>query len=326
MLRSLSALLPGRLAGVSIAIAFSAALAGAAQNQPACPPEAKPPSPAQISEGMRTARDRGFLFRITKAEQTSYLYGTVHVGRMEWVFPGPEVQAALRSAEIVALEVDVLDPDLVSRLQEGMALKPDHALPEALNSRLRAQLKAACLPEHLLTTTSPEMVATTLTMMSARGSGLDPSYAVDAVYAGLARRLKKPVSSLETPELQLKLLLGRTPQETQAAVESALTDLESGASAPMMIHMAQVWADGRLGELENYEAWCGCLETEADRIMMRRLLDDRNPGLAKSIDAIHASGTPVFAAVGSLHMVGPLGLPALLAARGYKVERVNFKP
>jgi len=59
---------------------------------------------------------------------------------------------------------------------------------------------------------------------------------------------------------------------------------------------------------------------------MRRMLDERNPGLANGIDAIHASGKTVFAAVGSLHMIGKLGLPALLSERGYKVERVDFKP
>jgi uncharacterized protein YbaP (TraB family) len=94
----------------------------------------------------------------------------------------------------------------------------------------------------------------------------------------------------------------------------------------MLKHMAEVWADGRLGELENYEKWCECVETETDRAMMRRMLDERNPGLAGGIDAIHASGRSVFAAVGSLHMIGDQGLPALLARRGYRVERVDFKP
>ena len=57
---------------------------------------------------------------------------------------------------------------------------------------------------------------------------------------------------------------------------------------------------------------------------MKRLLDDRNPALAERIDALHAGGAPVFAAVGSLHMTGPLGLPALLAQRGFTVERVEY--
>ena len=242
------------------------------------------------------------------------------------MFPGPEVLRAARASDVIALELDVLDPDIVERLQAGMARRPDRALPEALRMRLRAQLKAACLPEQLLDQAAPEMVATTLTMMAGRAEGLDPAYAVDAVYASMARELGKPVLSLETPELQLKLLLGGTEAESQAAIESGLGELESGKASPMLIRMAQVWADGRLGEMERYEKWCECLETESDRVMMRRMLDERNPGLATSIDAIHASGKSVFAGVGSLHMIGRLGLPALLAERGYKVERVDFKP
>ena len=302
-----------------------ASLTGAAQAPATCPPEARQPSAAQVEEG-RTARDRGFLWRLTKDGRTSYLFGTVHVGKIQWMFPGPEVLRAIRSSDVVALELDILDADLTRRIQEGTALRPDRALPEALNQRLKAQLKAACLPEELLSRTDPEMVATTLTVMAARREGLDPAYAVDAVYAGMARGLKKPVSSLETPELQLKLLLGGTVAESQEAVESALEELESGKASPMLVRTAQVWADGRLDELENYEKWCECLKTQTDRLMMRRMLDERNPGLANGIDAIHASGSSVFAAVGSLHMIGKRGLPALLAKRGYQVERVDFKP
>ena len=59
---------------------------------------------------------------------------------------------------------------------------------------------------------------------------------------------------------------------------------------------------------------------------MARLLDARNPALAEGIDALHASGRRVFAAVGALHFIGPLGLTALLGQRGYRVERVAYRP
>lgn len=310
----------------ALLVALSQDVASAVGPSPTCPPEAQPPSPAQMEEGMKNARDRGFLWRATRDGRTSYLYGTIHVGRMEWMFPGPEVMGAVRASDVVALELDVLDPALARRLQQGMALKPGHDLPESLKERLRAQLKAACLPETLLATMSPEMVATTISVMSARRDGLDPSYGIDMMYAGLARGQGKPVASLETPDLQLGLLLGQTPSEVVAAVESALADIEKGKASPLVARMARMWANSLLGELEGYERWCECLDTPEERTMMKRLLDERNPGLARNIDTLHAEGRRVFAAVGSLHMVGPLGLPALLEKRGYKVERVDFKP
>ena len=48
----------------------------------------------------------------------------------------------------------------------------------------------------------------------------------------------------------------------------------------------------------------------------------RNRTLADRMDALHAQDGPAFVAVGSLHMVGAEGLPALLKARGFTVKRV----
>jgi uncharacterized protein len=310
----------------ALLVVLSGPFADAADTPRACPPEARLPTPDQIAEGTKGARDRGFLWRITRDERTSYLYGTIHVGRLEWLFPGPEVLAAVRSSDVVALELDVLDSEVNRRLRAGMVAKDGQSLPAPLRARLLAQVKAACLGEELLSTMSPVMVATTLTMMAGRNDGLDPAYAVDPVYATMARGLGKPVVSLESPELQLGLLLGGTREEVEAAVDGALEDLERGEAAPLVGRIASMWANGQLGELENYEKWCGCMDTEANRRTMRLLLDERNPGLAAGIDSMHRSGKRVFGAVGSLHMIGPRGLPALLSELGYRVERVNFKP
>ena len=43
--------------------------------------------------------------------------------------------------------------------------------------------------------------------------------------------------------------------------------------------------------------------------------------MADAIGRLHEN-VSVFAAVGALHMVGPQGLPTLLQAKGFKVQRV----
>lgn len=295
-----------------------------AQSPDACPPAAQAPTPEQVQAAMKSARDRGFLWRVRKDGRTSWLYGTVHIARSDWMAPGPALLDAMRASDIVALELDVMDPDILERLRSGMAARAGRPLAAALVDRMKAQLKAACLPEQLMGAMAPEMLATTLMVMSARREGLDPAYAIDALIAGLGRGLKKPVTSLETPEFQVSLLLARTPQEAQALVEQVLAELEHGRASPMLARIAQLWSDSRLDELERYEQWCQCVDTAEERALLRRLLDDRNPGLAERIDRLHAEGRRVFAAVGALHMIGPAGLPALLARRGYQVERIDF--
>jgi uncharacterized protein YbaP (TraB family) len=293
--------------------------------QDACPPTPQPLTREQTEAGVRDARDRGFMWRLVKDGRSSYLYGTVHIARRDWIFPGNTLVSAVRGSDVVALELDVLDPEVLRRMGEGIAPRPDRVLPPALAARLRAQLRAACLPEAMLDDVTPEMAAMTLTIKSARVDGLDPAYGIDAVVAGLAHGLKKSVVSLETPEQQLALLLAPTAREAQANVEQGLAELESGKSRAAMVRIAQVWADGRFDELFRYEQWCDCLNTDAERAAHKRLLDDRNPALADRIDALHRAGNKVFAAVGSLHMVGKMGLPLLLAQRGYQVERMEFR-
>ena len=129
--------------------------------------------------------------------------------------------------------------------------------------------------------------------------------------------------SLETAASQLAALLAQDDAEVQAIVQDALDDLEAGRPRETLRKSVQVWEAGDLAELNRYLEWCDCDKTERDRRLMKRVLDDRNPGLAQGIDALHAQGKRVFAAVGALHMIGPTGLPVLLAQRGYAVERLR---
>ena len=107
-------------------------------------------------------------------------------------------------------------------------------------------------------------------------------------------------------------------------VTASLDELDAGRSGPVLARLASAWADGNLAELEGYERWCDCLGSAAERAARKRLIDDRNPLLAQAFDELHAGGRSVFAAVGSLHMIGPGGLPSLLRQRGFAVEPIRF--
>lgn len=312
------------VAGAWIAVAAFLAPWGALAEPPACPPVAQPIDFDDAQVPSSPQPDRGFLWRISKGGRSSWLYGTIHVARLDWAFLGNRTYEAVRASDIVAVELDLTDRQLLDRIVELMKPRPDRTLDAASQQRLLAQLKAACLPESLMTVMSPEWVSVTLSALVSRHDGLDPAYAIDRSVALAARHLGKPVLSLETPELQAGALQASTAEEARERVKDALDALEADQVRPLMRRVARVWADGRLAELERYEDWCRCMDTERERIQMRRLLADRNPAMADRIDGLHAGGKRVFAAVGSLHMVGPAGLPALFRARGYEVELIDF--
>jgi uncharacterized protein YbaP (TraB family) len=323
------------LAAAGLALSLQA-LAQAPANAPApapapadCPPQASMPTAEERAKAAEWARDRGFLWRIHKDGRSSYLYGTIHLARRDWMFPGPQVGAALRASDVLALELDITDTALMQRLQQGLAAKPGEPgaqLPDDLARRLRAQLRAACAPAEMLAAMSPEMVGALLVMMSARRDGLDANYGIDPALAHLARREKKTVVSLETPELQLKLLRSQSATDLRESLEKMLADLEQDRARPLLLRVAEVWAEGQDDELERYREWCDCAHTELEQATLKAMLDDRNPAMAARIDALHSEGQTVFAAIGSLHLFGPQALPALMAQRGYRLERIAFKP
>jgi len=305
------------------AFVLASSAAGASPPAANCPPTAQPPSPEAVQAGLRNARDRGFLWRIVKDGRTSYLYGTVHVAKLDWVFPGPKTMQALNASDTVALELDLLDPALQRRMAEAIAARREPVLPAALTQRLQRQANAECIAPEMLAGLGPMLQIATLSSLIGRRDGIDPAYGIDLFIAGLAHAAKKNTVSLETPELQLDTLTNDPDAPLDALIESGLDELESGRARPLLNRLVRIWAEADDAELGRYESWCDCLKTDADRRAMRRMLDDRNPALAASIDALHTGGKQVFAAVGSLHMIGAQGLPALLAKRGYRVERIE---
>jgi len=301
--------------------AGAASAASAPSTDAACPPTPQPPTAEQIQAAQREARDRGFLWRISKQGRSSYLYGTLHVGKLPWVFGGPRLREALAATDTLALEIDVTDPELI-RNPPAAATAP-LKLPEPLRQRLSRQIVAACLPEQALQRLNPLMQAVTLTVLSARWEGLEAAYAQEVVLATAARAKSRPIIALESARAQMELLLvPGDPDKARHRLDQALEQLEQGRTRPLLQRMADDWSEGRLSDLEDYANWCECADTAEDRAFLRRLNDDRNAPMADRIDALHAQGKRLLVAVGALHMTGAQGLPRLMASRGYTVERL----
>lgn len=290
-------------------------LAATAPAQASCPP----PLPTQASTAPE--RDRGLLWRISRDGRTSYLFGTLHVGKPAWRRFGPQLSAALRATEVLALEIDPTDPELAAAMAE---LQPNGVLPAALQKRLDEAYARACMAPESLAALHPVLQATTLMVLDARWLGMDPSLAMEQLLVAQVRGNGRRVVSLETVAQQKAVLVPADPGEALSVLEQSLAQLEDKSSRRVLERLSQAWERGDLAALENHASWCECTHSEEDKAYMRKLNDERNPALADGIEALHRQGRRVFAAVGALHMTGAQALPLLLAQRGFKVERVRF--
>lgn len=310
-------MLPLMLAQVAHAQAGASGSGAATSPKVVCPP----PIPTQ-ADSAAAAKDRGLMWRATRDGRTVFLFGTLHVGKPQWRKLGPQVNAALRASDVLALEVDPSDPALIQAMAD---IRPPQALPDALQQRLARAFERACLASEALAALHPVLQATTLTVMEARWLGMDPSYALEQVLVAQGRSQGRRVVALESAASQVQALVPADEAEAQTLLEQSLQQLEDQSARRVLDKLAKAWDLGDVAALEAYESWCECAADEADRAMMRKLNDERNPPLADGIVALHQQGRRVFAAVGALHMTGPQSLPKLLELRGFKVERVVFK-
>lgn len=285
-----------------------------------CPPQPSPPSRELMQKAQQQAADRGFLWRISRDGRDSFLYGTIHAGRPEWFALGPRAGASLSRTGVLALEINMTDPAVLDALR-GPMQGPARSLPAELMRSLRSAWAAECLPAAALDQGAAEYHATLLAVAQAQRQGLFPLYGAESVLLMHSLRAQRPVVGLESVQTQLSALLARDDEEAATMVREMLAELQRPQAVRGLERLAQAWASRDLKDLEAYADWCDCLNTPTDREAFARLVGGRNPGMAEAIERLHAE-VSVFAAVGSLHMVGPQGLPALLESKGFKVSRV----
>lgn len=312
-----------RFVSLALAFAFMASAAVALAAPPAqgtCPPEPDPPNHELLQSAQQQATDRGFLWRISRDGRESYLYGSMHAGRSDWFALGPQTEASLSRAGVLALEINLTDSSVQEALRSAMQ-GPARPLPAAVRQSLRLAWVADCLPEAALAQGAVELHVMQLAVAQAQRLGLFTLYSAESMLLMHSMHAQRPVVGLESVQTQLSALMARNDEEAATMVNEMLAELQRPRSAHSLERLAKAWANRDLKDLEAYADWCDCLNTPQEREMYARLLEGRNPGLAVAIERLHGEGS-VFAAVGALHMVGPQGLPALIESKGFKLSRV----
>lgn len=292
----------------------------AAAETATCPPSAPLPGRELMLRAQTQAADRGLLWRVSRDGRDSFVYGSMHAGRPEWMALGPQTERALARTGVLALEVDVMDPAVQAALG-AVTDGPPRRLPDDVAQALRAAWQAECLPPQDLQTGATEFRAMQLAVAQAQREGLFTLYGAEAALLMRNLRAQRPVVGLETVQTQLDTLLARDADEAAAMVRDVLADWRHPRAGLLLQRLARAWAQGDLSDLEAYADWCECMDQASQRQAFERQVMGRNPGMVQAFERLHAN-VSVFAAVGALHVIGPHGLPALLRARGFAVSRV----
>lgn len=271
------------------------------------------------------AAERGALFKLSGSGHVMYLFGTIHVGLPEYFPLEPRIAGALAEASAVVLEIDPLaDPGAMAKIVATQTVRDATTgpMPAGLQSRLDKALRAAYIDPAMVTNLKPWVIASALTLNEFALQGGRVDYSVDLHLAKLAHERKIPVIELESVEAQFAMFNSLTPAQQWEFLDDTVGMIESGHEKDEVMQIVRAWSRADRAGLDAI-----AVEAEQDtsisgRFVQKVLLEERNGPMADKLVALLAKQDKVVAAVGVLHLVGKLSVPAQLRARGITVERI----
>lgn len=255
------------------------------------------------------------LWEVTGADGAhGYLFGTIHALDEDVVWRSPAFERAFDDADTLVVEASGLDDaQATARIWQGLAITPGQP-PLSRRVRdaktLQAALNKAGLSERDFADVETWAAALNLASSLNQEDG-------EAVDLALLRDANgKRVVEFEGVVGQLAIF-DRLPAADQsdllAAVAEGVNDL--GGSE----RLARLWRTGDIDAIAA-ETRKGML---ADPELRAALLIGRNRAWTARIAQLLTARSTPFVAVGAAHLAGPDGLPAIMAARGYAVKRVQ---
>ena len=250
-------------------------------------------------------------------EIEAYLFGTIHAlpDGVEWQTPA--LTKALRQSGPLVVEISELDDsgELATIFTELANTSGQPALSarvsKPLQSKMAQALKQGGFKDQDFA--SIETWAAALTLAQAVSYG-DPENGVDRVLM----QQGKDVLVLEGARRQLSIF-DQLPERDQRDLLEAVIEEAGMDQRQQYEELVTMWLTGDMQTLarENRE---GML---ADAELRDALLVKRNADWTGKITAWMAQKDPLFVAVGAAHLAGDDGLPALLAAQGYTIRRIQ---
>lgn len=264
---------------------------------------------------------RPALWKVSDADTTIYLFGTIHAlpANVPW-YRGQVATAFEGSKELVTEIVDA-DPAAMQQVILTKALLPQGQTLRALLSPrekldYEAALAAQKLPVDAFDAFEPWYAAMVLATLPLLRDGFAAEMGVEKLLGTRAKALGRPQSGLETAEYQLGLFDGLGPDVQKRYLLEVIKTLPTMKGD--LARIIEAWKTGdaeTLARLINAE--------EDDPALVAALITDRNKAWADWIKARLDQPGVVFVAVGAGHLAGSGSVQDQLAARGVRATRLQ---
>ena len=264
------------------------------------------------------------LWQVDGAFNTVYLLGSIHLLREPDYPLADRIYEAYEDADSLIMELDMDDlddsglPSLVARLG---ALPVGSSLEDVLGAddfvAAEELAAAADLDIQQFLGVKPWLAAITIEQLILQRIGFDPELGVEAHFLRLSAADDKEITGLETIEQQLGILDGLSLDAQRSLLLETLKVAPDIRKA--MNDLVDAWQQGDAEFLEaNLLADMRSLPE-----VHRAVVLERNRRWAADLLERLEDRENYLVIVGTLHLIGDEGLPALLEENGYSVRQFS---
>ncbi len=270
---------------------------------------------------------RGSLYRISHQGNTTYLFGTIHVGQPTFYPLEPQVMDALARSTKLVVELDIRNhASFDTALKKHGFYPANESLEQQLSADSIFQLQRALekfgMSVDQVKHMKPWLVANLLLGLDLERHGYSRSHGLEYFLLSPANVQAKPVLELESADYQLSLFDGMSAYQQEQYLRENLVELTNGQALKKAQHLLHAWSSGDSNQVDAFLQQSRKEQTVSSEFIQRVLLDQRNPAMATKIEGLLQQDEISFVGVGLLHLVGNTGVPTLLRQRGYQVEKL----
>jgi uncharacterized protein YbaP (TraB family) len=265
------------------------------------------------------------LFKVTDADSTLYLYGTIHLRKPGTDWGTEVVRAAIREATEVWTELEInpaKDVELAGIV--GPLAASDVPLSQRLTPEQNARFAEVAGRFNLSPAGfegyKPWFVGIQLSLIPMMQAGYNPAQGVDPAVDAFAEADGDTMRWFETAQEQLGFLAGLSDELQLQMLLDVLDEIDEGAE--VIANLERAWTTGDEAAITGFMV--DEMRTDYPELY-EALIAGRNRRWVEVLKTEMAGAGVDFVAVGAGHLVGADAVQEGLRAAGYAVERVETR-
>ena len=267
---------------------------------------------------------KGFFYEVNNKGNKIYMLGSIHVGNSSLYPIDENIIKALKSSEKIYMEIDLSNREEAKKMRQkiyyndGKNLKDD--LGEELYSRVLKIFQGYGMEEDQVKILRPWAIYNTMAS-DPKGESPKGSFGVESYFLALSLLNKIEIGELESMEFQSNILSSFDKKTYVEMIENLTAEIEKNGYKNInsgLYTLLDAWQNGDRDKMKSILSLKG---DEASEKFNEAILDERDEGMAKKIDAMLKKDgkNTYFILIGSAHLVPENSVTGILKNMGYKV-------